>query len=82
MKSRMMRKLMRLQLFEWAGVLTAILYSLLIAMNIGAEFLGFGLLLVSASLIGVWAYLCSHRGILLLQVFYATSGILGMIRWF
>ncbi len=72
----------KLQSLEWAGVLTAILYSLLIALNIGAEFLGFTLLLISALLLAFWAHACAHRGILLLQVFYATAGIIGMIRWF
>ena len=67
---------------EWFGVITAILYSLLVASNIGAEFLGFTLLLISAISIGLWAYLGSHKGILLLQFFYALAGILGMLRWF
>ena len=70
------------KILEWAGVATAILYSLLIAMNIGAEFIGFGLLLVSALLIGVWAYFGQHRGILFLQLFYAIAGLIGMLRWF
>ena len=69
-------------LLEWFGVVTAILYSLLVASNVGAEFLGFLLLLVSAISIGLWAYLGHHRGILLLQFFYALAGILGMFRWF
>ena len=38
--------------------------------------------LISAILIGLWAYLGNHRGILLLQIFYATAGIIGMFRWF
>ena len=67
--------------FEWLGVATAIIYSLLVASNTGLEFLGFSLLLLSSRLIGVWAYMGKHRGILLLQVFYATAGIIGMIRW-
>tara|TARA_B100000524_G_C23601379_1_gene352722 strand:+ start:111 stop:335 length:225 start_codon:yes stop_codon:yes gene_type:complete len=67
---------------EWFGVITAIVYSLLVAFNIGAEFLGFTLLLISAIAIGVWAYLGKHRGILFLQFFYASAGIIGMIRWF
>ena len=46
----------RQKLLEWAGVATAILYSILIALNIGVEFIGFSLLLVSAFLIGLWAY--------------------------
>ena len=50
--------------FEWAGVITAILYSLFVAMNIGIEFFGFCLLLISAILIGIWAYRGGHRGIL------------------
>ena len=67
---------------EWFGVLTAILYSMLIALNIGAEFIGFALLFMSAISIAVWAYRNKFRGILLLQIFYASAGIVGMVRWF
>ena len=70
------------KILEWTGVITAIAYSLLVAMNIGAEFIGFLLLLISAILIGLWAYQGKHRGILFLQLFYASAGIIGMIRWF
>ncbi len=72
----------RAKLFEWAGVVTAIAYSMLVALNVGAEFIGFTLLLVSAILIGVWAWMGKHRGMLFLQLFYATAGIIGMFRWF
>ena len=72
----------RSKLFEWLGVITAILYSLLVALNIGAEFFGFSLLLISSFLIGIWAYWGEHRGILILQLFYASAGIIGMFRWF
>ena len=67
---------------EWFGVITAIVYSLLVAFNIGAEFIGFTLLLISAIAIGAWAYLGKHTGILFLQFFYASAGIIGMFRWF
>jgi hypothetical protein len=70
------------KILEWLGVITAIIYSLLVALNIGAEFLGFALLLISAILIGLWSYFGKHRGILLLQIFYASAGIIGMMRWF
>tara|TARA_Y100000385_G_scaffold267522_1_gene303728 strand:+ start:378 stop:599 length:222 start_codon:yes stop_codon:yes gene_type:complete len=70
------------KIFEWAGVTTAILYSLFVALNIGIEFLGFCLLLLSSILIGIWAYRGNHRGILFLQFFYALAGIIGMVRWF
>tara|TARA_B100001029_G_C15030107_1_gene436345 strand:+ start:1285 stop:1509 length:225 start_codon:yes stop_codon:yes gene_type:complete len=70
------------KILEWSGVITAIIYSLLVAMNIGAEFVGFTLLLISAILIGLWAFQGKHRGILFLQLFYASAGIIGMIRWF
>ena len=66
---------------EWTGVGTAILYSMLIALNIGAEFIGFSLLLLSSGLIGFWAYLGRHCGIMFLQLFYATAGCIGMARW-
>lgn len=70
------------RVFEWLGVVTAIAYSLLVASNTGLEFIGFTLLLLSSFLIGIWAFLGSHRGILFLQFFYATAGIIGMIRWY
>ena len=72
----------RSRVFEWLGVVTAIAYSLLVASNTGLEFIGFTLLLLSSFLIGIWALLGKHRGILFLQFFYATAGIIGMIRWY
>lgn len=70
------------KIFEWLGVTTAIAYSLLVASNTGLEFIGFTLLLLSSVLIGIWAYMGKHRGILFLQFFYASAGIIGMIRWY
>ena len=70
-----------LKILEWGGVTTAILYSLLVAFNIGAEFIGFTLLLISAIFIGLWAFKGNHKGILILQLFYATAAILGFFRW-
>ena len=67
---------------EWVGVITAIAYSLLVASNIGLELVGFSLLLISAVAIGLWANLGGHRGILLLQFFYAIAGLIGMVRLF
>ncbi|MDA9678510.1 hypothetical protein N9T44_02510 [Candidatus Pelagibacter sp.] len=75
-------KLTNNKIFEWLGVMTAILYSIFVALNIGIEFYGFFLLLMSAILIGIWAYRGDHMGILFLQFFYATAGIIGMVRWF
>jgi len=75
-------KISKSRLFEWLGVITAIFYSLLVAANIGAEFIGFTLLLASSAFIGIWAFLGKHKGILFLQFFYATAGVIGMIRWF
>ena len=71
-----------IKILEWSGVIAAILYSLLVALNIGLEFLGFSLLVISAFLIGIWSYKLKYKGILLLQFFYATAGLIGMIRWF
>ena len=70
------------KILEWSGVIIAIIYSLLVAFNIGAEFIGFTLLFISAILIGFWSYKGNHKGILFLQLFYASAGIIGMIRWF
>ena len=74
--------IMKSKLLEWFGVVTAIIYSMMVALNIGVEFIGFLLLLVSALSIGYWSYLGKHRGILFLQFFYATAGIIGMLRWY
>mgnify|MGYP001475111998 FL=1 len=67
---------------EWFGVVTAIIYSMLVASNTGNEVLGFSLLFLSAIAIGIWAFLCKHYGILLLQFFYASAGVIGTLRWF
>ena len=69
------------KLLEWFGALTAISFSLLVASNSGNEVLGFVLLFISAIAIGLWAFLGEHYGILLLQFFYATAGIIGVLRW-
>ena len=73
---------MKSKVLEWFGVITAIMYSMMVALNIGIEFVGFLLLLISAISIGYWASLGQHRGILFLQFFYATAGIIGMVRWY
>ena len=73
---------MKSKVLEWFGVVTAIVYSMMVALNIGIEFVGFLLLLISALSIGYWAYLGSHKGILFLKFFYATDGIIGMVRWY
>ena len=73
---------LNLKVLEWFGVITAIAYSLLVASNVGLEFLGFVLLFISAFSIGAWAYLGGHWGILVLQFFYAVAGLIGMVRWF
>jgi hypothetical protein len=73
---------MKNKVLEWFGVITAIMYSMMVALNIGVEFVGFLLLFISALSIGYWAYLEKHRGILFLQFFYSTAGIIGMFRWF
>lgn len=70
-----------LSALEWFGVATAIIYSLIVASNTGYEVIGFTLLFVSAIAIGIWALLCKHYGILFLQFFYATAGIIGVWRW-
>ena len=67
---------------EWFGVITAIAYSMLVASNTGNEVTGFSLLFISSISIGVWAFLYKHYGILLLQLFYSTAGIVGVLRWF
>ena len=69
------------KLLEWFGVITAIIYSLLVASNTGYEVLGFTLLFISAIAIGGCALLCKHYGILLLQFFYESAGIFGVWRW-
>ena len=73
---------MKMKKLEWFGVLTAIIYSMMVALNVGVEFIGFLLLLISALSIGYWAYLGGHQGILFLQFFYAAAGVIGMVRWY
>ena len=69
-------------ILEWSGAITAILYSMLVALNIGAEFIGFSFLLLSAILLSLWSLRGDHRGILLLNLFYALAAVIGIIRWY
>lgn len=68
-------------LFEVTGSVSAMAYALLIASNTGNEILGFSLLLVSALLFAAWGVIDRRWAFLTLQVFYAASAIIGLIRW-
>jgi|TARA_B110000902_G_scaffold194324_1_gene220229 hypothetical protein len=84
MGQQMMRKMDKRKwtsVFEWTGSTLAIIYALLIASNTGNEILGFSLLLISASLFAAWAVIDKRWAFLLLQLFYAASAIIGLIRW-
>ena len=67
--------------FEISGSVLAMIYALLIASNTGNEVLGFSLLLVSALLFAAWGYLDRRWAFFALQFFYATSAVIGLIRW-
>lgn len=67
--------------FEVTGSVSAMAYALLIASNTGNEILGFSLLLVSALLFAGWGLLDKRWAFLLLQLFYAVSAIIGLVRW-
>ena len=67
--------------FEIVGSVLAMIYAMSIAMNIGAEKLGFALLLLSSGLFAGWAIIDRRWTFLLLQAFYSTSAIIGFIRW-
>ena len=67
--------------FEIPGSVLAMAYALLIASNTGNEILGFSLLLASALLFAAWGYIDKRWAFLVLQFFYATSAVIGLIRW-
>lgn len=66
---------------EFTGSALAIVYSLLIASNTGNEVLGFTLLFFSALLFAIWAIIDHRWSFLVLQFFYATTAVIGFIRW-
>ena len=76
-----MNKRRLITIFEVTGSALAIIYALLIASNTGNELLGFSLLLVSALLFAAWAVIDKRWAFLALQFFYATSAIIGLVRW-
>ncbi len=67
--------------FEVIGSALAMVYAMSIAMNVGAEVIGFSLLLISSGLFAGWAVLDRRWTFLLLQVFYAMSAVIGLVRW-
>ena len=68
-------------IFEISGSISAMAYAMLIASNTGNELLGFTLLLISSGLFASWATIDKRWTFLLLQGFYASSAIIGLIRW-
>jgi uncharacterized membrane protein len=70
-----------ISLFEVTGSVSAMAYALLIASNTGNEVLGFSLLLVSALLFAAWGVIDRRWAFLTLQLFYAVSAIIGLVRW-
>ena len=66
---------------EWSGSALAILYALLIASNTGTEILGFAMLLVSSGFFALWAIIDRRMAFFALQLFYAMSAIIGLVRW-
>ena len=56
------KKIYSTKILEWFGVLTAIVYSLLVASNTGYEALGFSLLLISAISIGFGGFFVDIMG--------------------
>ncbi|MGR3484832.1 MAG: hypothetical protein ACU0BF_05765 [Paracoccaceae bacterium] len=67
--------------FEWTGSGLAIAYAMLIASNTGREVLGFSLLLASALLFLGWAVVDRRWAFGVLQLFYAASAVIGLLRW-
>ena len=76
-----MEKQKMITVFEVTGSVLAILYAMLIASNTGNELLGFALLLGSACLFAAWAVIDRRWAFLLLQIIYAASAIIGLVRW-
>ena len=66
---------------EFSGSVLALVYAILIASNTGNELLGFSLLLISAILFAIWGYIDKRWTFLALQFFYASSALIGLIRW-
>ena len=66
---------------EFSGSVLAMVYAILIASNTGNETLGFSLLLISAIVFAIWGYIDKRWTFLALQFFYASSALIGLIRW-
>ena len=66
---------------EFSGSVLAMVCAILIASNTGNEILGFSLLLISAILFAIWGYIDKRWTFLALQFFYASSALIGLIRW-
>ena len=66
---------------EFSGSVLAMVYAILIASNTRNEILGFSLLLISAILFAIWGYIDKRWTFLALQFFYASSALIGLIRW-
>jgi len=66
---------------EFTGSALAIIYTLLIASNTNNEMLAFLVLLIGSIPFSIWAIIDKKWAFLLLQVVYAVSAVIGLVRW-
>ena len=64
-------------------VMSLVIFTAIVGMFLAPGEIPFfeAIIVISAIAIGLWAFLGKHYGILLLQFFYATAGIIGVLRW-
>ncbi|NKB53805.1 MAG: hypothetical protein GKR97_16580 [Rhizobiaceae bacterium] len=67
--------------FEIGGSTLGIFYAFLIASNTGYELASFTMLLLSACLFAGWAIIDHRWSFLLLQLFYAATAMIGLVRF-
>lgn len=68
--------------FEWAGAITGLIGSALLALNLPVSRFGWLMFLASNFFLLCFAYLSNHTGLLMLQVGFTLTSVIGIVRAF
>lgn len=67
---------------DWVGALSGIIGALIIASNIGINWIGYIIFLVSSLCYSYLGWKVNRKGLMVMNLFFIVINIIGLIRWF
>lgn len=71
----------RIKIVEWIGCIFGVIGAVIVASNLGINVLGYTFFLVGATSYMLVAFVHENRPLLLLNLVFAATNVLGLIRY-